>query len=464
MKVRISGIKGAQYETMMAGFGKLLEEASGPFRLEVVESKGENNKPVVVKYLRSRTWGEYFYEKLWARVQDIVDAENAASAAIAHVFDPMINQARALKVAHEVGSRKETTGEPAMIDHGAGTSNESNSVNDDRDNINPALADELASNVQGDAHVLKQYLENLQAHVFERKHISSGNAGKPAPASDSKTIKSVNGLFQVPPGVSVCAASPLQFIANVVIVSSATDKSTATVKENATLEQALRKFGKAWTELKNQEHPGLPYRLEDGKPEPDITIVMDNLAPRNGLHHVQHLWCIADDEKSRGKGNLLDNEKLSRSQWKETYLTLWRLAGAKGSVVQELYPNRWDDNPAVSGRRPAYRDENIWGAAEAGLEISSRTPKGSQPVSIMFTVADEKARTDLANAIGALANGEAKELSALPDEGVTYEKALQTAWQTLDWEDVEEVLKLEKRSKRQHGIAAYQSSSLRRRK
>jgi hypothetical protein len=82
----------------------------------------------------------------------------------------------------------------------------------------------------------------------------------------------------------------------------------------------------------------------------------------------------------------------------------------------------------------------------------------------MFTVADEKARTDLANAIGALANGEAKELSALPDEGVTYEKALQTAWQTLDWEDVEEVLKLEKRSKRQHGIAAYQSSSLRRRK
>jgi hypothetical protein len=395
MKVQISGIKAVQYETMIEGFGRLLEEDSGPLRLENVWSR-DNNRPVVVKYLRSRTWGEYFYEKLWARTQDIVDAENAASAAIAHVFAPMINKARALKVAPDVRNRKEQTERRAAIDDGTGTSHRSDSVDNDDDNNNPVLADAD----QDDVQALKQFAECLQARVFERPPTLSGSAGKPAPASDRMTITSVNGLFEVPSGVSVCAASPLQFIANVVIVSSATDKSTATVKENATLRRALRKFEKAWTGIEN---PALPVLVDTSKPS--VNVLMERMEISDGLHHVQALWCIADDDKRRRKGNPLDNGKLSQSKWKDLYLTLWRRAGEKGTVVQELYPNRWEGNPDGNGRRPVYLDANIWGAAEAGLEISSRTRKdGGQPASVMFTVADEKARGTLVDAIHKLAS------------------------------------------------------------
>jgi hypothetical protein len=83
------------------------------------------------------------------------------------------------------------------------------------------------------------------------------------------------------------------------------------------------------------------------------------------------------------------------------YLALWSLAPAEGSLVQELYPDRWEDNPGGTGKkRPFYSNANIQGAAQAGLEISKRIrPDAKPPISVMFTVANDQARTALARAI-----------------------------------------------------------------
>ena len=379
MKVRISGFEEGGYADTRKKLTQLAKEASGPLRCEIVWEK-KADKPV--KYLRSRTWGEYFYERLFASKQKIIDAENKANAAIVLAFELMLNRARQ----KEENSRKE-----AMPDKKVAALRGQDVVDNDDDNA------PLATDATFTTNKLEAEVKQLQARVFEEQPTSFKNAGRSGPglASDVKNIKSVNGLFQVPPGVSVCAASPLQFIADMVIVGSATDKSTARIEENMALKRAVSAFEKARAKVKVPFLP-ITIRTEGGKAQ--LTVAAENLPISDGLHHIQRLKCIADNKGIRGVGTPLDNEKINSDRWKGMYLALW--SGAKGSVVQELYPNRWDGCGSANARQPIYSDANIQGAVAAALEISALARKdGEAPVSVMLTAQGDEIRQRLADEI-----------------------------------------------------------------
>jgi hypothetical protein len=118
--------------------------------------------------------------------------------------------------------------------------------------------------------------------------------------------------------------------------------------------------------------------------------------PVNGLEHIEKLVCIPDDINRMGIGGFND---LERKKWKEFYM-----AGCKsmhGSIVRELYPNRYiSDSKNKGAVVPRYSENNIAGAVDAAFELTNPGRQdGENPVSFMFAGLNEVAYKKIQNEI-----------------------------------------------------------------
>ncbi|WP_194712232.1 hypothetical protein [Noviherbaspirillum soli] len=85
MKLKISGVSSSQCQDFLRNAQRLINKAKAPLRLSEVRSR----KNEEVLYLRERTWGEFFLEKLILTPQEIENIQNKALAAIELAFFPL---------------------------------------------------------------------------------------------------------------------------------------------------------------------------------------------------------------------------------------------------------------------------------------------------------------------------------------------------------------------------------------
>lgn len=363
MGVCISGIDKSKRQDFLNEASTLLQTVHGPLRL----TKVKGNKPdEQILFLRERTWGEYFLEKLIRTPQEMTDIQNEVLAAIELALFPLTDEAinGAEKRKNEASDEKV----PCLDDF-----QEKKSLDDPSGSISD-------DEINGYAISVDMCREWLRSRVLEEEnsHIEIPRGGI------QKSIKSSNGLFTVPKGLSVSTCPALQVIAHNVITGSVGAVSVPEIQPYSPLDRAVKAFKTAWHGLKKKSIPLPPSKENPNQTNP--VVVLDVLPRKRGMRHVQKLMCIADDRCRNDTHPLAGKEA---TFWKEFYAN--GCEPMEGSIVRELYPDYYkDDRNAPGGRKPVYSENNIKGAVAAAVAIRAKQFKNrKEPVSIMFAGMDQ---------------------------------------------------------------------------
>jgi hypothetical protein len=316
--------------------------------------------------VRERTWGEFFYEKLIAWPETLAKIENEARAAIAHAFDPYMNQAL---LAFE---------SPEAL---------------------PSEYDEISSaNEVGKAvlRVQRMLLQRLQAAVLESKpellpfDHQKIKGMQSSQFAQQVELMAVNGLRKIPPGVSVNAFSPLTFMCNFLVVSKDLPKSSEYSRSD-TLKRAKKAFEGVSSMLCRRAGDGGKLTRKGGAAQmPEYLHVVN---PPSDLTHAEHLWILKDHGQLKSEG--FDAASADANHWKNFYDAIFCKAARTrphGSMVLEPCPSYC--MPALDGIAiPVFTRANLQGLAQAlrkamGLEGEL----GWSINSVMVTIPDADTR------------------------------------------------------------------------
>jgi hypothetical protein len=373
--IRISGFEDLDTDVVdgkWRDLDKLLASRKGPLRIDRVLSGGPFDAPHI--YLRERSWGEFFYERLIARPKELADIENEARAAIAHALDPYINMCLCLQQ------------QPAV----------------------PRLDARDKENLRFD----RLRMQGLQAAVLESgpalRSLRDEQIGAMSPLEFARRVElmPVNGLRKVPPGLSVLPFSPLTLICDCVFAGSAVPKCSDYSEGNA-FDRARKAFEKALSELRR---PAVEAALtisddqdaEQGKALSDPDYVTE-LKTHPGLKHVEHLYLV-DESAIRDSRQLkkagFDVVHAAADGWLDFYSRILVQAARIhpfGSTVLEPCPSHWMNQRGVS--KPVYTDENIQGLALAALSMRDaglKTGATFQSITLAIPDAELRARVEQA--------------------------------------------------------------------
>ena len=237
-------------------------------------------------------------------------------------------------------------------------------------------------------------------------------------SSVDKASLKINTCFgsastKIPAGIPhfyITKRPALEFAANNVIVGSVNALSVGKASASRSLKRAFSAFKEGWSGAKlecelpkfvrksneNQTEKNDDDQIKNNDTSLELEIIHAPLMSVNGLEHIERLVCIADDINRTGIGGF---QNLAREKWKNFYM-----AGCgfmRGSIVRELYPNRYISDPQDKGAPvPFYSDDNIAGAVDAALELTNPSKKnGKNPVSFMFAGLDDMAYEKIKNEI-----------------------------------------------------------------
>jgi hypothetical protein len=359
MEVRISGANKPEGNQFLQQVKQLLDTAQGPLRLSRISEKDSGQE---VLFLRERTWGEFFLEKLIRTPQEIEDIENEALAAIELAFFPFISERGSAELASSIENDGRGKASFSSID---------NDAENDRDLKKAGLS-----------LIRDMFKDELKLKVLEKPMRDDGTQYLDN-ETQKLTFKSMNGLCAVPKGLSISTCPALQVVAHNTIVGSVGAVSVPGIQRYSPLERALNAFRTAWRGLETKSIPLSPATGRAN--QTSNAIVQDVLQRKRGLRHIQELRCIADDI-NRDEGHPLANQ--NQNFWEQFYLQ--GCETMEGSVVRELYPDYYvADRNAPNGRKPFYSENNIKGAIAAAAAIREEQRQGGkEPVSIMFAGMD----------------------------------------------------------------------------
>lgn len=361
MELRIRHGSVAQRKDFLDKAQELLAKTRSPLRLSEVIDKKNKEK---VLFLRERTWGEFFLEKLILTPQEIEDVQNEALAAIELAFFLPIQESRAQ--GKKVSEKRKKDCVPCLDELAYEILSESAKISDDED-VGTDIRAKLCKDL-------------LKWHVIGKDRCESKTR-----VSNPSNVATFNGLFNMPEGISISTCPALQVIAHHTIVGSVGAMSFPKVVPYSPLERASKAFAIAWAAWKL---PTLP--CNSAKPKSlknEITVNVYNLESQQGLRHIQHLRCIPDNWNRNARNPLASQVK---GFWENFYLDV--CGSAKGKIVLGLYPDCYTGNSTAGGRkRPFYSDENIQGAIDAAEKIRSKATKGERGMpSIMFAGLDNE--------------------------------------------------------------------------
>jgi hypothetical protein len=362
MELQISGISRSQRQGFIDQAKNFLDTIPGALRLGVDFDKKTEQK---VLYLRERTWGEFFLEKLILTPQEMENIQNEALAAIELAF---------FSLAEEQSGQAE---------------NGSSKIEDNYIPCLDELADGILSKNSGDSDDDSMGYEMHESEckrLLRSRVLDKDTSGIEMEPTKPGHVRTFNGLLTVPKGISVSTCSALQVIAHNVVVGSVGAVSVRRVPPYSALKRALQAFKSAWGDLPVKT---LPKRGEVG-----VFVYKENLVCKTGLRHIQKLTCIPDDRKRNNKDVLAGNEQ---SSWQSLYENC--CSNAEGSVVLGLYPDYYEyDHKALGTRRPFYSEENIKGAIAAAVKVREEMRRdGKEPISIMFAGMDQATYMRISN-------------------------------------------------------------------
>ncbi|MFL6719181.1 MAG: hypothetical protein ACJ8G3_22785 [Burkholderiaceae bacterium] len=362
MQLQISGISQTQCQQFLDQAKKLLDTTRGALRLsEVVNRKTEQK----VLYLRERTWGEFFLEKLILTPQEMVDMQNETLAAIELAFFPLAQEPKGQ--AENASSKSEDSCVPCLDELADGI-------------LSKNFIDGNDEAMGIDMHV-GECKSRLRSRILDKDtSVIEIQSAKP------DWVRTFNGLLTVPKGISVSTCPALQVIAHNVVVSSVGAVSVQKVPPYSALQRALQAFNVAWTDL--------PIKTLPKRGEVSVLVYKENLVCKAGLRHIQKLLCIPDDRKRDQKNVLAGNEQ---SCWESLYENCY--SNAEGSIVLELYPDYYENDPQVlGGRRAFYSEANIKGAIAAAVNVREEMRRDEkEPLSIMFAGMDQGTYTRISD-------------------------------------------------------------------
>lgn len=402
-KVLLTGRGKDQYETVITELNNLNLSASGPFRLE---KKIDQEKKCWIKYVRERTWFEFFYESLVATPQEKKQREQEVVDALEHAFRPIICAARraAYQQAREY-ENKSCDGEliDAPLDYSRNM--------DDADDQMPS-SQKLVSRKEllGEAPPPK-YVDMLEDLLILFANKALGIA-KPideaARRSHPFQLSRASGSSDRFEHFFLTKRPALEFYANNVIVGSVTALAVKKAEASATLRRALSAFKEVWRDAKSScllPGPDPEKHVLNGRGLKRVSILVPHaiFPVVNGLEHIENLVCIKDDV---GRDYACRFKDFGKEDWKKFYLE--GCGKMRGSVVRELYPSYYvTDEENGKKITPYYSDANVQGAIEAAFELSSLSREdGEDPVSFMFAGLNEDAYGRILEKINMLSNRE----------------------------------------------------------
>jgi hypothetical protein len=370
MEVQISGVSQSQREQFLDQAKELLDTTRGALRLSEVSDKKTKQK---VLYLRERTWGEFFLEKLILTPQEMEDVQNEVLAAIELAFFSIAEEPKG-QTRNEPG-RSETDYVPCLDELANGMLPKPISDGNDE-----AIGSDM------DLSICK---ESLRSKVLEKDE--SDIETQPTKLGHVRTF---NGLLTVPKGISVSTCPALQVIAHNVIVGSVGAVSVREVSPYSALQKALQAFKSVWSELPLKGIPTYSGPNEHGKCK--IFVYKENLVCKSGLRHIQKLICIPDNG-NRANNNINPLAAQNQIFWESLYENL--CCDKEGSIVVEIYPDYYkNDQQALGEKIPYYSEENIKGAVTAAIKVREKMRKdGKEPVSIMFAGMDQRTYTRISD-------------------------------------------------------------------
>lgn len=377
MELKISSITQPQRKDFIDRAKKLLDEIPGALRMSVVFDKTTEQK---VLYLRERTWGEFFLEKLILTPQEMEDVQNEALAAIELAF---------FSIAKEQSGQVENESRKIEKD--------SILCINDLDNRVPSgnPGDSCDDSMGFDMHE-SQCKELLRSRILNRDTSDIDmESSKPCHG------RTFNGLLTVPKGISVSTCPVLQVIAHNVVVNSVGASSVRNVRPYSALQRALQAFKSALDDL--------PKKTPPKREGDNVLVYKENLECKAGLRHIQKLMCTLDD-RNRHNQDFIALQRQDR--WQSFYESC---CNAEGSVVLELYPDYYEnDQNAPAKKRPFYSKKNIEAAVAAAVKVrENMRNNGKEPVSIMFAGMDQATYVRISNELNNV-NPERKKESDKP--------------------------------------------------
>lgn len=349
MELKITGIDPAQRENFLENAQRFLDRNQGALRLSKVADKKNRGE---ILFLRKRTWGEFFLEKLILTPQEMEDIQNEALAAIELAF---------------FSFEKEVKWK-AQKESGKGEENFVHCLDDSDNKVLSEISDESSLEEASFCINAEFYKSSLRSRVLDK-----ADSEDETESTRPDFIKTSNGLLTVPKGISVSTCPALQVISHNVVVSSVGAVSVGKVSPYSPLQRAVDAFKSVWSDSPIKT---LPICRKE-----NILLIKENLMPKTGLRHIQKLVCIPDDRKRHDRSALAGKKK---NVWETLYESLF--SDAVGSVVLELYPDYYeDDKKALGKRKPFYSEENIRGAVDAAIKVRKEMRKNKKElVSIMF--------------------------------------------------------------------------------
>jgi hypothetical protein len=321
-RLEISGITKANFAERSEEISTFVDNARACLRVDIEEVK--KGKKLI--YLREQSSLESLGETLLSIVFPLGAREirRNTAARISHVLDPIASNCG------ERGMRGASLAAETSSGDGGST---------------PGVQAPAASSQAPERDEVEKLLQELRARVDMRKSVCEKRASSDSLARYTRQIvsgpdtssirRNANGLFQVPPGkLSLLQCSPFEVEANAMLVSSTAIAARSAEKESDQIRRAKHAFQEAWSSLRYHTLPSAESCLSD---------LLEVSEP---LHHVENVWCIADEPSERQSKNSLANNTVS--QWKMRYESL--LGIAKGSVVIRPYPDGWEQDSSGQWR------------------------------------------------------------------------------------------------------------------
>lgn len=392
--VLLTGRTDTQYYQLISELSKLHSNSSGSLRLT---KKFDAVEKDWVIYLRPRTFSEFLYELIIAWPEERFAIKKEVNDALEHALRPIIAAARAAAYCDS---------DERLEDYAKSTTpsnQEKASDLNDHDNATALLSNAKAE----DGPVVKVDPSEYVATLEELLDSLSKKALGIKSSVDKASLK-INTCFasastKIPariPHFYITKRPALEFTANNVIVGSVNALSVGKASASRSLKRAFSAFKERWNGAKLEcELPKFGKISNDnqlGQIDDDqiknndeslkLLISHAALMSVNGLEHIERLVCIADDINRIGIDGFLD---ITREQSKNFYMA--GCESMRGSIVRELYPNRYISDPKNKGALvPFYSDDNIAGAIDAALELTNPDQKsGKMPVSFMFAGLDD---------------------------------------------------------------------------
>lgn len=403
--VLLTGRTDTQYSQFISELSELQHASSGALRLT---KKFDTVKKDWEIYIRPQTFPEFLYELIIAWPEDRYAVKKEVHDALEHAFRPIIAAARAAAYRHSLEQSKDDAKSPMPVNQG-----KASSLND-QDNATTLLNDAEAEDSPVVAVDPSDYVPILEGLLDSLGKKALGIKSSVNKASLKITTCFASASTNIPAGtphVYITKRSALEFTANNVIVGSVNALAVGKANAGASLKQTFSAFKKEWDSAKLQREIVLPQfvnknsenqlvqdddQIKKNDQGMELKVIHAPLMSVNGLEHIEKLVCIPDDISRTGVGGFKD---LEREKWKEFYM-----AGCKfmhGSIVRELYPNRYTSHSQKKGAVvPWYSEANIAGAVDAALELTNPGRQdGISPVSFMFAGLNDKAYEEIQNEI-----------------------------------------------------------------